>query len=248
MTKTILITGASRGIGRAAAVQCGRKGWSVGVNYASNEAAAAATVAAVEAAGGNATAIKGDVSVEADVVSMFKKVVAAFGPIDGLVNNAGVLATGSRLADMTEARLRRVFDINVLGAFLCAREAARLMSKSRGGDGGAIVNISSASARLGAPGEAIDYAASKGAIDSMTLGMAKELGLEGIRVNAIRPGIIDTEIHAAMGAPTRARDLGPGVPLGRSGKPDEVAAAIIWLLGDESSYLAGAIIDVTGGR
>ncbi|HUZ67494.1 MAG TPA: SDR family oxidoreductase [Beijerinckiaceae bacterium] len=248
MTKVVLITGASRGIGRAAAICCGSKGWSVGVNYLQNAAAAQSAAAAVETAGGRALPIRADVSIEADVVSMFEQMTRAFGRIDGFVNNAGAIETASRLADMSEARLRRVFTINVLGAFLCAREAVRLMSTSRGGRGGSIVNISSAGSRLGGAGEYVDYAASKGAVDSMTIGMSKELGPEGIRVNAIRPGLIDTYIHASTGNPTRAHDLGPSTPLGRAGTAQEVGAAIVWLLSDESSYVSGAILDVAGGR
>jgi NAD(P)-dependent dehydrogenase (short-subunit alcohol dehydrogenase family) len=248
MTKTILITGASRGIGREAAILAGKRGWSVGVNFAGNAEAAAKTVADVKAAGGKAIAIKGDVAVEADVVAMFDAVEKAFGKLVGFVNNAGIVAPGSKLVDMTAQRMQRLFEVNVLGAFLCAREAARRMSKSRGGKGGAIVNISSAAARLGSPGEYVDYAASKGAIDTMTLGLAKELAPEGIRVNAIRPGVIETEIHASGGEPGRAQRVGVTTPMGRAGKPEEIAETILWLLGDESSYVAGALIDVAGGR
>lgn len=248
MSKTILITGASRGIGREAAILAGKRGWSVGVNFAGNAEAAAKTVADVVAAGGKAIAIKGDVAAEADVVAMFDEVEKAFGKLDGFVNNAGIVAPGSKLVDMSAQRMQRLFEVNVLGAFLCAREAARRMSKSRGGKGGAIVNISSAAARLGSPGEYVDYAASKGAIDTMTLGLAKELAPEGIRVNAIRPGVIETEIHASGGEPGRAMRVGVTTPMGRAGKPEEIAEAILWLLGDESSYVAGALIDVSGGR
>lgn len=249
MSKAILITGGSRGIGRAAAVMAGRRGWSVAVNYVGNEAAAADTVAQVTAAGGRAAAVRGDVAVEADVIAMFDATQTAFGRFDGLVNNAGIVALGQKLADMPAERLKRVFDTNVFGAYLCAREAARRMSRSAGGQGGAIVNLSSAAARLGSPNEYVDYAGSKAAIDAMTIGLSKELGPEGIRVNAIRPGLIDTEIHASSGSPDRAYRLASQVPMGRPGTADEVAQTIIWLLDETTSgYVNGAIIDVTGGR
>ena len=248
MTKVVLITGASRGIGRATARLLGARGWSVGVNYAHNEAAAQETAAEVGRAGGHARVIKGDVANEADVIGMFDAVVKAFGRLDALVNNAGIVATGMPLADMDLARLQRVFDVNVLGAYLCAREAARRMSKDRGGDGGAIVNVSSAAARLGSPNEYVDYAGSKGAVDTLTIGLAKELGPQGVRVNAVRPGLIDTEIHASGGRPDRAAVLGSQTPLGRPGSADEVAETIVWLLSDAASYVTGALLDVAGGR
>ncbi|QPC44270.1 SDR family oxidoreductase [Kaustia mangrovi] len=248
MAKVVLITGASRGIGRACARLAGACGWSVGVNYAGNEAAAAEVVRDVEAAGGRAVAIRGNVAEEADVTAMFETVETALGPLDALVNNAGVLGPKSMLADMPAARMKHIFDVNVFGAYLCAREAARRLSTSRGGRGGAIVNISSAAARLGAPDEYVDYAGSKGAIDTLTIGLAKELGPEGVRVNAVRPGLIDTDIHASGGQPDRADRLGMTTPLKRAGSAAEVAEAVIWLLGEESSYVTGALLDVAGGR
>ncbi|SLN54754.1 SDR family oxidoreductase [Oceanibacterium hippocampi] len=248
MSKRILITGASRGIGRAVALLAGHRRWSVAVNYRDNRTAAEQTVNAVRAAGGTAIAVRGDVSSEADVIAMFDAATDAFGGLDGVVNNAGVVAPASPLADMTLERLRRIFDINVLGAYLVAREAARRMSLASGGQGGAIVNLSSAAARLGSPNEYVDYAGAKAAIDTMTIGLAKELGPAGIRVNAIRPGLIETEIHASGGAPDRAERLGKMTPMGRAGTAEEAAEAVIWLLDDRSSYVTGALLDVSGGR
>jgi NAD(P)-dependent dehydrogenase (short-subunit alcohol dehydrogenase family) len=248
MPKTILITGASRGIGRSAALLAGRRGWSVGVNYVSDEESAQSAVREIERAGGKAVALQGDVAFEADVIAIFDGAARALGSLDGVVVNAGVGAPRSRLADMSFDRMKRVFDVNVLGAYLCAREAARRLCKSSGGAGGSIVLISSAAARLGSPGEYVDYAGSKGAIDSLTLGLAKELGPNGVRVNAVRPGLIETDIHASGGEPDRARRLGATTPLGRPGLPEEIAEAIVWLLSDASSYATGAILDVTGGR
>ena len=248
MIKSILITGASRGIGRATAIVAARLGWRIGINFAGDAAAAQATLMAVRAAGGDGVLIRGDVADEADVVAMFDAAIKAFGRIDGLVNNAGIIAPHSKLADMDLARMRRVFDVNVLGAFLCAREAARRMGRSRGGQGGTIVNLSSVAARLGAPGEYLDYAGSKGAIDTLTVGLAKELAPDGIRVNAVRPGIIETDIHASGGKPERAAQLGPSVPMGRAGTAEEVGEAIVWLMSDAASYVVGAIVDVAGGR
>jgi NAD(P)-dependent dehydrogenase (short-subunit alcohol dehydrogenase family) len=243
MSKAIVITGAGRGIGRAAAVQCGRRGWSVAVNYARDEMAAADTVARVVAAGGKAIAVQGDVAVEADAVRLFDEAETAFGPLSGLVNNAGIVAEAASVADMSVERLRRLFDVNILGAFLSAREAARRLA-----DGGAVVNVSSAAARLGSPNEYVDYAASKGAVDTLTVGLAKELAPRRIRVNAVRPGLIETDIHASGGQPDRAARLGAGTPLGRAGTADEVANAIVWLLSDEASYVTGSLLDVAGGR
>jgi NAD(P)-dependent dehydrogenase (short-subunit alcohol dehydrogenase family) len=248
MVKTLLITGASRGIGRAAALLAGRRGWSVGVNYVREEAAALAVVKEIQRSGGKAVALHGDVAFEADVVGLFEGAAKALGPLDGVVVNAGVVAPIARLADMSVERMKRIFDINILGAYLCAREAARRLSRSRGGRGGSIVLVSSAAARLGGAGTYVDYAGSKGAIDTLTLGLAKELGGEGVRVNAIRPGLIETDIHASGGEPDRALRLGVSTPLGRPGTVDEVGEAIVWLLGDSASYVTGAILDVAGGR
>ncbi|NTS30499.1 SDR family oxidoreductase [Phyllobacterium sp. BT25] len=247
MTKTILVTGGSRGIGRSTAILAGRMGWSVAVNYARNKAAADEVVAAIADAGGKARAIRGDVSVEADVVSMFEQ-ASELGTLDGVVVNAGIVAPASKLMDMDTARMRRIFDVNVLGAYLCAREAVRHLARSRGGNGGSIVLLSSAAARIGGPNEYVDYAGSKGAMDTLTIGLSKEVGPEGIRVNAIRPGLIETEIHASGGQPDRAQRLGVTAPLGRAGTADEVGEAIVWLLSDASSYVTGSLLDVTGGR
>ncbi len=248
MAKTLLITGASRGIGRAAALLAGRRGWSVGVNYVREEAAALAVVKEIQRSGGKAVALHGDVAFEADVVALFEGAAKTLGPLDGVVINAGVVAPIARLADMSLERMKRIFDVNILGAYLCARESARRLSRSCGGKGGSIVLISSAAARLGGAATYVDYAGSKGAIDTLTLGLAKELGGEGVRVNAIRPGLIETDIHASGGEPDRALRLGVSTPLGRPGTVDEVGEAIVWLLSDSASYVTGAILDVAGGR
>jgi NAD(P)-dependent dehydrogenase (short-subunit alcohol dehydrogenase family) len=247
MTKTILVTGASRGIGRSTAILASQKGWSVAVNYVGNRAAAEEVVAAIVQAGGKAKAIQGDVSVEADVLSVFEQ-ATELGKLDGVVVNAGIVAPASKLMDMDTTRMRRIFDVNVLGAYLCAREAVRHLARSRGGNGGSIVLLSSAAARLGGPNEYVDYAGSKGAMDSLTIGLSKEVGLEGIRVNAVRPGLIETDIHASGGQPDRAQRLGATAPLGRPGTADEVGESIVWLLSDASSYVTGSLLDVTGGR
>ncbi|RDS79563.1 oxidoreductase [Dyella monticola] len=248
MPKVVLITGASRGIGRATAKLLGAQGWSIGINFMQNEAAAHEAVAEVRQAGGDAFPIRGDAADESDVLAMFDAVESTFGRVDALVNNAGIVAPSMPLADMSIARLKKIFDVNILGAYLCAREAARRMSKGRGGHGGVIVNVSSIASRLGSPHEYVDYAGSKGAIDTMTIGLAKELGQEGVRVNAVRPGLIDTEIHASGGRPDRAAMLGAQSPLGRPGTADEVAETIVWLLSDAASYVTGALLDVGGGR
>jgi NAD(P)-dependent dehydrogenase (short-subunit alcohol dehydrogenase family) len=248
MSKTLLITGGSRGIGRACALLAAQNGWSVGVNYREDSKAADEVVETIAKDGGRAVALKGDVSVEAEAVAMFEAATKALGPLTAVIANAGVIAPTAKLADMGVERIRHIFEVNVLGTFLTAREAARRLSKSSGGDGGSIVLMSSAAARLGSPNLYIDYAASKGAIDTLTLGLAKELAPEGVRVNAIRPGIIDTEIHASGGEPDRARILGATAPLGRPGTAEEIAAAAIWLISDAASYVTGALLDVSGGR
>lgn len=248
MKRVAIITGASRGIGAATAILAGRRGHAVCVNYRTNAAAARVVVDAITAAGGTALAVAADVAVEEDVVRLFETVDRELGPVGALVNNAGILERQMRVADMDAARIRRVLDTNVVGAFLCAREAVRRMSTKRGGKGGAIVNVSSGAARLGSPDEYVDYAATKGAIDTMTIGLAKEVAAEGIRVNAVRPGLVITDIHAAGGEPGRVDRMKASVPLGRGGMPEEVASAILWLLSDEASFTTGAIVDVTGGR
>lgn len=248
MRQIILITGGSRGIGAATAILAAQRGYTAVITYQHNQAAAEAVVASIRSAGGHAEAVRADVSVEADVLQTFKTIDEADGPLVALVNNAGTLDRQMRFDQMDVARIRRVFDVNVIGSMVCAREAVRRMSTRMGGQGGAIVNVSSAAARLGAPNEYIDYAASKGAIETFTLGLAKEVANEGIRVNAVRPGVIYTDIHASGGEPGRVDRVKAMVPMLRGGQPEEVAAAILWLASDEASYTTGAILDVTGGR
>ncbi|RUU01219.1 SDR family oxidoreductase [Mesorhizobium sp. USDA-HM6] len=246
--KTLLVTGGSRGIGAAICRQASAAGYRVAVNYVSNQAAAEALVAELEAAGGEAFAVKGDVGDEADVVAMFEAVDRAFGRLDAFVNNAGIVDVKARVDKMSAGRVERMMRINVVGSFLCVREAVKRMSTRHGGKGGAIVNISSAAARLGSPGEYVDYAASKGAIDTLTIGLAREVVLEGIRVNGVSPGITETEIHASGGQPDRVARMQDMLPMKRAGTADEVASAVLYLLSDAASYITGAILNVSGGR
>ncbi|HQS01341.1 MULTISPECIES: SDR family oxidoreductase [unclassified Polaromonas] len=248
MSNIVLITGGSRGIGAATALQAARAGYAVAVNYTANSLAADEVVRRIRQGGGTAITVQADVAEESQVLAMFEKVDAKLGRLTALVNNAGVVDQTSRVDGMSVARLKRMFDINVIGTMVCAREAVKRMSTRYGGAGGAIVNVSSAAARLGSPGQYVDYAAAKGAVDVFTIGLAKEVAAEGIRVNAVRPGIIETDIHASGGLPDRARDLAPQVPMQRAGSADEVAQSIVWLLGDASSYTTGALLDIAGGR
>ena len=248
MPNTLLVTGGSRGIGAATARLAAQRGYTVCITYLHNQAAAEAVVAGITTSGGQAFAIAADVGVERDVKQLFNHLDARGGPVTALVNNAGALEQQMRVDHMDAARLQRIFTTNIIGPFLCAREAVQRMSSRYGGAGGAIVNVSSGAARLGAPGEYVDYAASKGAIDTFTIGLAKEVALEGIRVNAVRPGVIYTEIHASGGEPQRVDRVKAAVPMQRGGQAEEVAHAILWLLSDEASYVTGACLDVAGGR
>lgn len=248
MKHVLVVTGASRGIGAATAVLAAAAGYAVCVNYRMRHEEAEQVVAKIKRDGGNAIAMQADVAKQDQVEHLFARVDAELGRVTALVNNAGIVERQMRLESTDAARLERIFATNVIGSFLCAREAVRRMARSRGGNGGAIVNVSSMAARLGSPNEYIDYAASKGAIDTMTIGLAREVGHEGIRVNAVRPGLIDTEMHASGGEPGRIERLKSSVPLQRGGTAQEVARAILWLLSDEASYTTGSFIDVSGGR
>ena len=248
MDKVLLVTGGSRGIGAATCRLAARQGWAVAVNYTANSLAADDVVREIRAAGGRAMAVQADVADEGQVLRMFEQVDAKFGRLTGLVNNAGVVDVTARVEDMDVARWKRMFDINVIGTLICSREAIRRMGTRHGGSGGSIVNLSSAAARLGAPGQYVDYAAAKGAIDAFTIGLAKEVGGDGIRVNAVRPGLIDTDIHASGGLPNRVRDLAHLVPMQRGGTSEEVAQAIVFLLSDASSYTTMSLMEISGGR
>ena len=248
MEKIALITGASRGIGAATALLAAKSGWAVAVNCHTHSAAAQAVVEQIRAGGGTAMAVQADVANEDDIVAMFRTVDGQLGRITALVNNAGVVDVPARVDEMSVARLRRMFDVNVISSIVCAREAVRRMSTRHGGAGGAIVNVSSAASRLGSAHQYVDYAAAKGAIDTFTIGLAREVAAEGIRVNAVRPGLIETDIHASGGLPDRVRDLAHQVPMQRGGTADEVAQAIVWLMSDASPYTTMSFLDVSGGR
>lgn len=246
--EVIVVTGASRGIGAATARMAAARGYAVCVNYRQDAVAANGVVEDIVAEGGRALAVRADVADERDVVALFEHVDATLGVPSALVNNAGVLHVQRRVEDMDAARIARVLAVNVIGAFLCAREAVRRMSTHRGGRGGAIVNVSSAASRLGSAGEYVDYAASKGAVDSLTIGLSREVAAEGIRVNAVRPAFIHTDIHASGGEPGRVDRIKDSIPMRRGGQPEEVANAILWLLSDEASYVTGTFVELAGGK
>ena len=248
MNKVLLVTGGSRGIGAATALLAAQQGWSVAVNYTANSLAADEVVRQIRAEGGQAMSVQADVADEAQVLRMFAHIDAKFGRLSGLVNNAGVVDVSARVDEMSVARWKRMFDVNVIGSLICAREAVRRMSTKHGGEGGSIVNVSSAAARLGSPGQYVDYAAAKGAIAAFSLGLAKAAAADGVPVNAVRPGLIDTEIHASGGLPNRVKDLQHLVPAQRGGTAEEVAEAIVWLLSDKASYTTMSFLDVSGGR
>jgi len=248
MNKVILITGASRGIGAATALEAAKRGYAVCVNYRQNAEAAEKILNQINSQAGKAISVQADVSQESHVLRLFETVDKTLGPLTALVNNAGYTEKQSRVEEMDAQRLQRVFATNITASFLCAREAIKRMSTKRGGQGGCIVNVSSLAAQLGGPGEYVDYAAAKGAVDTMTIGLAKEVADEGIRVNGVRPGLIYTEFHAAGGDPDRVDRLKETIPLKRGGQPEEIAQAILWLLSDEASYCTGSILNVSGGR
>ncbi len=248
MNKVLLVTGGSRGIGAATALLAAQNGWSVAVNYTANSLAADEVVRQIRASGGQAMSVQADVADEAQVLRMFEHIDAKFGRLTGLVNNAGVVDVTARVDEMSVTRWKRMFDINVIGSLICAREAVRRMSTKHGGEGGSIVNVSSAASRLGSPGQYVDYAAAKGAIDAFTIGLAKEVAAEGIRVNAVRPGLIETDIHASGGLPNRVKELQHLVPAQRGGTAEEVAQGIVWLLSDSASYTTMSFLDISGGR
>lgn len=246
--KVLLVTGGSRGIGAAVALKAAEQGWSVLINYVSNAQAADAVAAKIRSLGGAAEIVQGDTGSEDGIAAIFRAVDERFGRLDGLVNNAGVVDQTARVDEMSRERLDRMFAINVVGKIRCASEAVKRMSTRHGGQGGSIVNLSSMAAVLGSPGQYVDYAAAKGAVDTFTVGLAREVAAEGVRVNAIRPGIIDTDIHASGGLPDRAKDLAPSVPMQRAGTADEVAEAVLYLLSPQASYVTGTIMNVSGGR
>ena len=246
--RVVLITGGGRGIGAETAKRAAAAGWKVALSYVADEAAAQSVVAAIEALGGEALAVQADVCAEEDIVALFKAVDARFGRLDGLVNNAGIVSPKGRVDEYSAERVERYMRVNVTGSILCSREAVRRMSTLHGGAGGAIVNVSSVASVLGSAGEYVDYAASQGAIDTFTVGLAREVATDGIRVNAVRPGTVATEIHASGGQPDRIERVRPMIPMKREGRPDEIASAIIWLLSDEASYITGALLDAGGGR